>query len=218
MAPCGHYSRWPGVRYCLDLDLLKQFGQKTKSFATILEPEQTWEGKGRAMIPGIKKILYATDLSKNSSYAFFYAADMAKRHNASIVILHSIEPGRHMSDAGSRVEGVMARAKRQEQEMDIDEIKKSLQEFCKRIETQFGLPCVDLVSKILVPLGHPVEEILKAADEEGCDMIVLGTHGKGFLKQTFLGSVAGSVSERSRQPVFVIPLPSEKTNIDWDNI
>ena len=85
------------------------------------------------MIPGIKKILYATDLSKNSSYAFFYAADMAKRHNASIVILHSIEPGRYMTDAGSRVEGVMARAKRQEQEMDLEEIKKRLQDFCKRM-------------------------------------------------------------------------------------
>jgi nucleotide-binding universal stress UspA family protein len=67
-------------------------------------------------------------------------------------------------------------------------------------------------------LGHPVEEILKAVDEESCDAIVLGTHGKGFLRQTFLGSVAGSVLERTRKPVFIIPLPSEKTNIDWDNI
>ena len=48
------------------------------------------------MIPQIKKILYATDLSKNSHYAFFYAVDMAKRYNATIVILHSIEPIRHM--------------------------------------------------------------------------------------------------------------------------
>ena len=170
------------------------------------------------MIPEIKKILYATDLSKNSSYAFFYAVDMARRHNARIVILHSIELGRQMAYAGSRIEGMMVKAKKQEQEMDLEEIKKGLQEFCKRIEAQFGFPCVELVSKILVPLGHPVEEILKAADEEGCDMIVLGTHGKGFLTQTFLGSVAGSVLERSRKPVFVIPLPSEKINIDWDNI
>jgi nucleotide-binding universal stress UspA family protein len=170
------------------------------------------------MIPEIKKILYATDLSKNSSYAFFYAVDMARRHNARIVILHSIELGRQMAYAGSRIEGMMVKAKKQEQEMDLEEIKKGIQEFCKRIETQFCFPCVELVSKILVPLGHPVEEILKAADEEGCDMIVLGTHGKGFLTQTFLGSVAGSVLERSRKPVFVIPLPSEKTNMDWDNI
>jgi len=168
------------------------------------------------MIPQINKILYATDLSKNASYAFFYAVDMAKRHNARIVILHSIERIRHMY--GQRVETVLQKTKDHERKMDSTEIKKGLQEFCKRAETQIGAPCVKLVSKILVPLGHPVEEILKAADDEGCDAMVLGTHGKGFLRQTFLGSVAGSVLERSRKPVFVIPLPSERTNIDWDNI
>ena len=172
------------------------------------------------MIPEIKKILYATDLSKNSNYAFFYAVDMAKRHNARIVILHSVEPIRHFYDEGGsyRVEELLRKAKGQERKVDIEEIKKSLEQFCKKTENQVGLPCVELVSKILVPLGHPVEEILKAADEEGCDAIVLGTHGKGFLRQTFLGSVAGSVLERTRKPVFIIPLPSEKTNFDWDKI
>ena len=102
--------------------------------------------------------------------------------------------------------------------MNIEEIKKRVQEVCKRTEAQMGSACLNLVSKVLVPLGYPVEEILKAGDEEGCDAIVLGTHGKGFLRQTFLGSVAGSVLERSRKPVFIIPLPSEKTTIDWDKI
>jgi acetoin utilization protein AcuB len=169
------------------------------------------------MMPSIKKILYATDLSKNSAYAFFYAVDMAKSHNASIVILHSIEPiGRIIDDSGGGidVEDTLKKIKKQQQDMDIEEIKKRLQEFCKNTETQIGFPCVELVSKILVPLGHPVEEILKTADDEGCDAIVLGTHGKGFLEQTFLGSVAGSVLKRTRKPVFAIPLPSEKTNID----
>jgi nucleotide-binding universal stress UspA family protein len=171
------------------------------------------------MIPQIKKILYATDLSKNSYYAFFYAVDMAKRYNARIVILHTVEPFRHMYDeSGIGIEERVKKGKKQEQEMNIEEIKRRLQEVCKKTETQIGFPCVELVSKILVPIGYPLEEILKAADEEGCDAIVLGTHGKGFLRQTFLGSVAGSVLERSRKPVFVIPLPSEKTKIDWDKI
>ena len=125
-----------------------------------------------------------------------------------------------MYDNGApfQLEEMLKEAKKQEQKTDIEEIKKGLQEFCKRTEIQMGAPCVELVSKILVPLGHPVDEILNVADEEDCDAIVLGTHGKGFLKQTFLGSVAGSVLQRSRKPVFVIPLPSEKTNIDWDKI
>ena len=170
------------------------------------------------MIPEIKRILYATDLTKNSAYAFFYAADMAKRYNARIVILHSVEPVRHIYtvDMSDRIEAEFRKAKKQERETDIEEIQKGLQEFCKKAEIQIGPPCVELVSKILVPLGHPVEQILKAAEDEGCDMIVLGTHGKGFLRQTFLGSVAGSVLERTRKPVFIVPLPSEKTNIDWD--
>jgi len=170
------------------------------------------------MIPEIKRILYATDLTKNSAYAFFYAVDMAKRYNARIVILHSVEPVGHMYSEGmtDRIEEILQRSKKKERETDLEEIKKSLQEFCKRTESQMGGPCVELVSKILVPLGHPVEEILKAADEEGCDAIVLGTHGKGFLRHTFLGSVAEDVLERTRKPVFIIPLPSEKTNIDWD--
>ena len=169
-------------------------------------------------MPPIKKILYATDLSKNSAYAFFYAVDMAKSHNASIVILHSVEPvGRHIyAEGGPDIEDKLKEAKKHEQEMDIEEIEKRLREFCKNTETQIGFPCLELVSKILVPLGHPVEEILKTADNEGCDAIVLGTHGKGFLTRTFLGSVAGLVLERTRKPVFIIPLPSEKTNIDWD--
>jgi len=172
------------------------------------------------MIPEIKKLLYATDLSKNSSYAFLYAVDMAKRHNARIVILHSVERVRHMYSEGmtDRVEEMLQRAKKQERETDLEEIKKYLQEFCKKTENQIAFPCVEMVSKILIPLGHPVEEILKAADEEGCDAIVLGTHGKGFLRHTFLGSVAEDVLERTRNPVFIIPLPSEKTKFDWDNM
>jgi nucleotide-binding universal stress UspA family protein len=171
------------------------------------------------MIPQIKKILYATDLSKNSYYAFFYAVDMAKRFDARIVILHAVEPFRHMYDeSGIGIEERVKKSKKQEQEMNIEEIKKRVQEVCKRTEAQMGSACLNLVSKVLVPLGYPVEEILKAGEEEGCDAIVLGTHGKGFLRQTFLGSVAGSVLERSRKPVFIIPLPSEKTTIDWDKI
>ena len=177
------------------------------------------------MIPEIKKILYATDLSKNSNYAFFYAVDMANRHNAMIFILHAIEP-MHLSDfffsEGSfvNVEDMMKKLKEMDQKPKIERIqegiKRNLDEFCKKVENQAGLACVDLVSKVLVPIGHPAEEILKAAEDEGCDAIILGTHGEGFLRHTFLGSLAGSVLERTRKPVFIIPLPSEKTTLDLD--
>ncbi|MGZ6223098.1 MAG: universal stress protein, partial [Syntrophales bacterium] len=124
------------------------------------------------MIPQIKKILYATDLSKNSSYAFLYATDIARRHDAKIVILHAIEP---IPPYAESYTGMTDEMKRKQQEETAEEIKKHLQDFCKKAEAQIGPPCVELVSKILIPRGHPPEAILNASDEEGCDMIVLGT-------------------------------------------
>ncbi len=167
------------------------------------------------MPPQIKKILYATDLSKNSSYAFLYAIDMAKKHDARIVILHVIQPLPAYAEVYvTRTEEFN---KKQHEEM-IESMKIQLQGFCKKAEAQIGSPCFELVSKILVPVGHPPEEILNAANEEGCDAIVIGTHGKGFLAHTFLGSVSNAVLHRTQKPVFIIPLPSEKSTIDWDGI
>ena len=167
------------------------------------------------MLPQIKKILYATDLSKNSSYAFYYAVDIAKKNNAKIVILHAVEP----VPAYARLYGeVTDQIERDWQKEATENVRKLLENFCEKAERQLGPPCAELVSNVLVQLGHPVEEILNVAEEEGCDLIVLGNHGKGFLKQTFLGSVSRSVLDRTRKPVFIIPLPSEKSNVDWDGL
>jgi nucleotide-binding universal stress UspA family protein len=168
-----------------------------------------------SIIPQIKNILYATDLSKNSSYAFLYAIDMAKKHGAKVLLLHAIEPVPVYVEAYAAMTDEF---KKKQHEEIIESMKKHLQGFCKKAEAQIGPPCVELVSKILVPVGHPPEEILNAADKEGCDVIVLGTHGKGFLAHTFLGSVSSAVLHRTRKPVFTIPLPSEKTTIDWEGI
>jgi nucleotide-binding universal stress UspA family protein len=161
----------------------------------------------------IKKILYATDLSKNSSFAFLYATDMARRHDAKIVILHAIEP---IPAYAAAYTGITDELKRKQQDETVEEIRTRLGDFCRKAEAEIGPPCVELVSKILVPRGHPPEEILNAADEEGCDVIVLGTHGKGFLAHAFLGSVSSAVLNRTKKPVFIVPLPPEKKTLDWD--
>jgi nucleotide-binding universal stress UspA family protein len=162
------------------------------------------------MIPQIKKILFATDLSKNSAYAFYYAIHMAKRDEAKIVILHAVEPLPHLLIS---FEDFKHKVAKDRWEDTVKKFKEQIQDISVRVDARMGTSSVDLVSKILVRLGHPVEEILKVVDEEGCDVIVLGTHGKGFLKQTFVGSVSSSLLIRTRKPVFLVPLPSEDANI-----
>jgi nucleotide-binding universal stress UspA family protein len=159
------------------------------------------------MIPQIKKILFATDLSENSAYAFYYAIHMAKRDEAKIVILHAIEPLPHMLITFEDFVFKVAKDR-------IKAVKERLQKFSQKVDARIGTSSVEFVSDTLVRMGDPVEEILKAVDEEGCDVIVLGTHGKGFLEQTFLGSVSSSVLLRTRKPVFLVPLPSENITND----
>jgi nucleotide-binding universal stress UspA family protein len=163
------------------------------------------------MIPQIKTILFATDLSKNSAYAFYYAVHMAKRDEAKIIILHAVEPLPRMLVSFEDFEHKVAKDRWED---TVKKFKEQIQDISVKVDARTGISSVDLVSKILIRLGPPVEEILRVVDEEGCDVIVLGTHGKGFLKQTFLGSVSSSVLLRARKPVFVVPLPSEDINID----
>jgi nucleotide-binding universal stress UspA family protein len=172
------------------------------------------------MTPQIKKILYATDLTKNSAFAFQYALEMALEHGAKIVILHVVEPIPPM--VKHYVKGFVDEIKweekiQYEQQVAVEQIKSRIAVFCAR-QAKLCLPCLELVSATLVRIGHPVDEILKAADEEACDLLILGTHGKGFLKHTFLGSVARSVSERTRKPVFVVPLPEGDTDVSFEEI
>jgi len=168
------------------------------------------------MIPEIKKILYATDLSKNSSYAFYHAINLARKFDAKLIILHAIEPIPVYVEAYAV--NVAERIEKEDREKTIGHIQDMLRGFCQKVEAQIGSPCLLLVSNILVRVGHPIEEILRAGEEEGCDVFVLGSHGKGFLKQAFLGSVSSGVLHRSKKPVFIIPIPSEKESIDWDEI
>jgi len=164
------------------------------------------------MIPQIKTILLATDLSKNAAYAFYYAVHMAKRDEAKIVILHAVEPLPPMLISFGDFSHKVAQDRWDE---TVKKFKERIQDISVKVDTRMGISSVDLVSKILIRLGQPVEEILKVVEEEGCDVIVLGTHSRGFLQQTFVGSVCSSVLHRTRKPVFVVPLPSEDTTIDW---
>ena len=165
------------------------------------------------MVLHIKKILYATDLTINSAYASYFAADLARTHNAEIVILHCVEaisPWVYLGAAARNFPLFLQEEKERKVQEDMAEIKKRLQEFSLKTASRFGPNPQNLVSEIIVTAGYPVEEILNVASTRECDIIVLGTHGKGLLKQTFLGGTARSVLERSVKPVFIIPLPSDK--------
>jgi nucleotide-binding universal stress UspA family protein len=164
------------------------------------------------MIPEIKKILYTTDLSSNSAYAFRYAINSAKKHDATIIILHVVE-----EMAPFFQEERLKTISEKKITEAMDQIRSQLKIFCDR-ELKDDPECADRVVSIEVCQGYPPEEILKKADELNCDVIVMGTHGKGVIRHSFLGSAAQKVLRRVRKPVFIIPLPEGEIDITFDSI
>ncbi len=58
--------------------------------------------------------------------------------------------------------------------------------------------------------GRPFLEIIRIAKERKSDLIVIGTHGRGALKQVLLGSVAEKVVRKAPCPVLSVRDPGHK--------
>jgi len=172
------------------------------------------------MIPKIKKILYATDLSKNSDYALGYAVNSAKRNGAEIVILHVMEmmsTNAYIFMKGHTGQEFVVEKEKERADLAKDRLKKRLTVFYDKVRTE-DPEFAETKASIEICIGYPAEEILKMTDKLNCDVIFMGTHGKGFVTQTFLGSMAKRILRRSRKPVFIIPLPKEESDITFDDI
>ncbi|MBM4287082.1 MAG: universal stress protein [Deltaproteobacteria bacterium] len=63
--------------------------------------------------------------------------------------------------------------------------------------------CID--PEILKGTGRPIPAILTALNTLDISLIVMGTQGKGFIKELFLGSVAQTISRLAPCPVLLIP-------------
>jgi len=172
------------------------------------------------MIPRIQKVLYATDLSKNSAYAFRYAVNTAQKHDAKIHILYVVE-----SISPQMEERLLSHIDKDKLHQIREEAKD---DFCLRIEDRLKLFAakelqddpitLNRVVGIHIVYGDPATVILDKTDELGCDIIIMGTHGKGVIQHAFLGSVSEKVLRRIRKPVYVIPLPKEDTDITLGEI
>ena len=87
------------------------------------------------MIPQIKKVLYATDLTKNSSYAAYFAADMARKHDAKVVIFHCIapiHPAIYYEIGIPDEDGVLETLREREKGEAVAEIRKRLPDSTRR--------------------------------------------------------------------------------------
>ena len=159
------------------------------------------------MTPKIKHILYSTDLSENSVYAFNYASSLASHYQADITIFHVVEDlpsSAYTLLSGYLDEKQLEKIRKDNEEAVLSTIKTRLEAFCS--ESNVDCPNVNVVVK----RGNPVEQILKMIKTDRFDMVVMGTHGHGLFEETMMGSTVRRVLRRSEKPVLVVRLPKEK--------
>ncbi len=157
--------------------------------------------------PQVTKILYATDLGGETRPIFRYAVDMAVHYKAQIIMLHIIEP---ISDTARAVISTYLDDAVSE-EMERNSMKSVLEEMKNRLKKFYSEECESdekystLIKEVMVVAGKPSEEILRVAEEEKADMIVMGKSAKKVRGIGVMGSSARRVSRLAKIPVLVVP-------------
>ncbi|WP_295801979.1 universal stress protein [uncultured Microbulbifer sp.] len=127
---------------------------------------------------GYKNILVGLDLSEESSQVVDRAAQIAADSGAQLSLAHIIEP--------------LTFAYGGDIPMDLSEVQEQLQNQAKAQLAKAGANLNIPESRQHVVLGQPATEIHRLAEESGCDLIVIGSHGRHGLA-LLLGSTANGV-------------------------
>ncbi|MGM0404383.1 MAG: universal stress protein [Thermodesulfobacteriota bacterium] len=164
----------------------------------------------------IKTILYTTDLSDTALKAFSYAASLAAAYKAKLIILHvmddyfAIEPslkGLLQEDQWKAIKEAHVREARETlagKSRSNLIVRDALAQFSENARAgDYGEPASS--DEVVVLFGNPVDKILETAKEKNCDMIVMGSHAHGMLKN-LLGTTTRKVIEASAVPVIAIPI------------
>jgi nucleotide-binding universal stress UspA family protein len=160
------------------------------------------------MVNIMKKILFPTDFSESANNAFVYALQLADKLNASITTIHIFNHPEIYIERG----GIHAEALEHIYEsIDMEEFEnyKDSIPALRAIAEKENLSHIELYH--VMEDGAVIPKITRLAKEGSFDMIVMGTKGAGWVKEIFLGTIAGEIMEHADCPVLAVP---EKANFD----
>lgn len=143
------------------------------------------------------KICVAVDGSESSHDAVRVAADLAKRLGSQLLVLHVIRPMK-----------IPAELKRFINDDDLTKIRGDALEgigreiIAKAVEIARGYDVEKLDSAILK--GDPASSIVKGAQKQSADLLVMGTRGLGKFEGALIGSISRKVSDISNISLLIV--------------
>lgn len=135
----------------------------------------------------LRRILVGYDASVESERALETALALGKSTDSSVLVLSVARPPEPdtSGDANTLLNGA-----RRQFENALSRLRHRLQQNGIQIETQ-------------VAVGHPAEEILRKAEQQQVDLIVVGRRGMSGIKELALGSISEHVLSHASCPVMV---------------
>jgi nucleotide-binding universal stress UspA family protein len=156
--------------------------------------------------PEISTILYATDLGDHTRPVFRHALAMAKQYGAQIIMLHVVEP--ISETALSFINTYLS--KDLTDDVQKEAMRKIIVNMKERLKKFYDDECGDgnqsaWIKAVLVVAGRPSEEILRVAEEDKADIIIMGKSTRKVRGVRVMGSTARRVSRMADIPVLVVP-------------
>jgi len=142
------------------------------------------------MLP--RNILVPTDLSEGAEEALDYACELAAQLGATIHLLNVIGiPAMGVPELGVALTSTMIDSLIADNQRSLDLLAKARRSRCQ-------------VGQTLLKTGDARDMINQTAKELGCDLIVMGTHGRRGISRALLGSIAETVVRSAPCPVLTI--------------
>jgi len=152
-----------------------------------------------------RRMLVPLDGSELAEVVFTYAKELAGRLDMDIILLHVSTPS---------AKGFMPM-----QRAYIKRAAEIVKRQAREVQQSTGIEPASKPVKVRGELaeGYPADEILRYAEENEVDLILMATRGHSGLKRWSLGSVAGKVLSASKVPIWLIraDIPEETPYDKW---
>ncbi|MEM8566727.1 MAG: universal stress protein [Bacteroidota bacterium] len=156
----------------------------------------------------MKKILVPTDFSEHAGYAVDFAAELTKKMEAELVLLHVVED---TSVDTVKYTGEVALPDMQDRLFILKLIEKATNDLNDAVQNYEG---VNIKQEIRI--GNPYHSIQDIISEHNVDLVVMGTNGTNNFAEALVGSNAEKVVRHSDCPVITLRQAIEQ--VDFDNI
>ena len=165
----------------------------------------------------MKTILVPTDFSDTANHALKVAAQLSKKHNCKLVLLHMLEIAKHLLPdnmiASNDVQPVHSTHSN-----DLPEALFYMKLAQKRFEEVRELPFMEGVDYEEAVQNHlDFKGVITSANKFNTDLIVMGSHGTSGLEEIFVGSNTEKIVRHSNIPVLVIK-EEMASNFSLDNV